>query len=97
MLNSIDPQSATEEIGGGDIPVVSLDQSSPAQIVRQVAGSHAMETEHPFLESAIVGIDVRHMIETRHNTLTSGQIDRPVGGPFLWPQPPAPFLRRCTE
>lgn len=79
MLNSIDPQSGTEEIVRGNIAVVSLNQSSPAQIVTQVAGGDAVEAAYPFLESAIVGIDVLHMIDPRHNTLTSSQIDRPVG------------------
>lgn len=79
MLNPIDPQSGTEEIVRGNIAVVSLNQSSPAQIVTQVAGGDAVEAAYPFLESAIVGIDVLHMIDPRHNTLTSSQIDRPVG------------------
>ena len=63
MLNSIDPQSGTEEIVRGNIAVVSLNQSSPAQIVTQVAGGDAVEAAYPFLESAIVGIDVLHMID----------------------------------
>ena len=98
MLNLIDSQSGTEEIGRRDFPFMPLNQSSPAEIVAQIMGGYAVETAHPFLEPAIVGIDILDMIDTRDDTLTSGQIDRAVGNPhFFWQPPPAPFLRRSTE
>ena len=93
MLNPIDTQSGAQEIGRGNFPVVPFNQASPAQIVSQVAGSHAVEAAHPFLESAIVpqgdllcsgGIDVLDMLDPRDHTLTSGQIDRPVGNPHFF-------------
>ncbi len=56
-----------------------LYQATPAQIVAQVVGGDAVEAAQPFLESAIVGIDVPDMIDTSDDTLTSGQIDRALG------------------
>lgn len=84
MLNPIDSQSGAQEIGGGDFPVMSLDQAAPAQIVAQVAGSHAVEAARPLLEPAIAGIDVLDMIDTRDDTLTGGPIDRAVGDPHFF-------------
>jgi hypothetical protein len=74
MLNAIDSQSGAQEIVRGNFPVMALNQAWPAQIVAQVAGGHAVKAVHPFLESAIVGIDVLDVIDTRHNTLTGGQM-----------------------
>ena len=84
MLNLIDTQSGAQEIGRGNFPVVSLNQSSPAQIIAQVAGGHAVKAAHPLLESAIVSIDVLDMIDTGDDTLTGGQIDRAVGNPHFF-------------
>ncbi len=89
MLNPIDTQSGAQEIGRGNIPVMPLNQVTPAQIVAQEVGGDAVEAAHPFLESAIVGIDVLDMIDTSDDTLTSGQIDRPVGE--------AHFFRHCRQ
>src|SRR5271155_1144537 len=35
--------------------------SSPSQVVRQIFGGHAMEAAHPFVEPAVIGIDVVDM------------------------------------
>ena len=51
----------------------ALDKSSPAEIVGKVMCGDAVETAHPFLESAIVGIDVLNMVNPGNNTNTSGQ------------------------
>jgi len=54
----------------------ALDKSSPAEIVGKVMCGDAVETAHPFLESAIVGIDVLNMVNPGNNTNTSGQVNR---------------------
>ena len=84
MLNPIDTQSGAKEIGRGNFPVMALNQASPAEVVAQVACSHAVEAAHPAFESAIVGIDVLDVINAGDDTLTSGQIDRPVGNPHFF-------------
>ena len=62
-------QSGTQEIGGRNVPVASLDKASPAQVVAQVTSDHTMESAHPFLQPTVVGIDVLDMINTRNDTL----------------------------
>lgn len=84
MLKSIHPQSCPQEVSGGNIPVVSLNQASPAKIVAQVAGGNAVKTAHPFLQSTVVGIDVLDMIDTRNDTLAGCQIDGAVGDVHLF-------------
>ena len=63
---------------------MSLYQASPTEVIAQVAGSHAVEAAHPFLLTAIVGIDVPNMIDTGDDTLTGSQIDGAVGDTHLF-------------
>ena len=41
----------------------ALDKSSPAEIVGKVMCDYTIKTAHPFLESAIVGIDDLNMVD----------------------------------
>ena len=45
--------------------------------------SHAMESSHPSLESAVVGVDVLHVINLGNHPDTRRQIDFVVGNPHL--------------
>lgn len=83
MLKSIHSQSGSQEIAGGNVPVMSFNKASPAQVVAQVAGGYAVETVHPFLQATIVGIDVLDVINTRDDALTGGQIDWPMRDPHF--------------
>jgi hypothetical protein len=83
MLKPIHSQSGSQEIAGGNIPVMSLNKASPSQVVSQVAGGYAVEAVHPFLQAAIVGIDVLDMINTRDDALTGCQIDWPMRDPHF--------------
>lgn len=37
---------------------VHLQESPPSQIVSEISGGHAVEPFHPFLQSAVGGVDV---------------------------------------
>ncbi len=71
MLNRLDPQGGTPEVGGRDVLVMLLNQASPTDVDTQVLGSDAVKATHPFLQAAILGIDVLYVIGAGDDTLTS--------------------------
>src|ERR1039458_7516221 len=41
--------------------MTAINQSAPTEIARKIMCSHAMETMHPSLEAAVIGVHVLHM------------------------------------
>ena len=60
----------------------ALDKSLPAEIVGRVMCDYTIKTAHPFLESAIVGIDDLNMADPGNNTNASGQVNRTMSDGF---------------
>ncbi len=56
-----------------------LDGTEPAEVAVQIFRRHAAKLTQPALESAVVGIDVLHVINAGNNADAGGQIDRAVG------------------
>ena len=50
-------------------PCIALQQASPAEVVDEILGGYPMETPHPALQPAVVGINVLNMKGARPHAL----------------------------
>src|SRR3954454_13005407 len=58
LLIWTESDGSEDKILGHDLLAQRLQSAAPAEVIRQVLGRDAMERTQPFLEAAVVGIDV---------------------------------------
>lgn len=51
----------------------ALEDSTPGEVVGEVASSDAMKSSHPFLESVVIGIDVLDVESHNHDLYPCAQ------------------------